>query len=197
MTSTSSTVSRFRLLIVGDGSAGKTTLTRRLLKPDVDPGETRVTHGIETGTFTVADGPEGEAMTATVTDFGGQAQYRRTHPVLFTNEAVYLVVWSPRADKASALASVRRYVQQVSTRAPGAPIVLVETHAAEGLEPLLSASTWATLCIEYASIVGSGAIHVDGRTGLGVAELQATVKAAAQTLAHVPERNVPSRYAPL
>ena len=194
LSSGSSTVSRFRLLIVGDGGAGKTTLARRLQQPDTDPGVTPVTHGIETGTFTILDGPDGKPMKATVTDFGGQQQYRRTHPVLFTDKAVYLVVWSPRADQTTTLASVRRYVRQVSTRAPGAPIVLVETHAGEGMASLVSASAWATLHGEHACVMGSGVVRVDGRTGVGVAELTAVVKSAALTLAHVPEREVPARY---
>ena len=188
-----STVSRFRLLLVGDGGVGKTTLSRRLQHPNEDPGVTPVTHGIETGTFTIADGPGGVDMTGTVTDFGGQAQYRRTHPVLFSSQAVFAVVWSPRSDKTSTIARVEQYVRRVSARAPGAPVVLVETHAESSLASVLDEASVVRLRKTYPCVFGGRAVRVDGRSGKGITELKETLKAAASTLAHVPERDVPLR----
>ena len=55
-----------------------------------------------------------------------QDVYHRTHPILFSNRAVYAVVYAPRADTA---ASLDGYLQTIHAHAPDAPVIIVRTHA--------------------------------------------------------------------
>ena len=66
-----------------------------------------------------------------------QAVYQSTHPILFIEHAVYMVVWSPRSDHSATMKHIERLLHSVHLRAPEAPVVLVQTHADTSLAAVL------------------------------------------------------------
>jgi hypothetical protein len=65
-----------------------------------------------------------------------QEVYQRTHPVLFSDRAVYVVVYSLRAG--ASVSDLTRHLMNVAVRCKDAPILVVGTHsdAAGGGSPL-------------------------------------------------------------
>jgi hypothetical protein len=56
-----------------------------------------------------------------------QDVYQQTHPVLFSDRALYVVVYSLRAQ--SLQHDVPRHIQNIAVRCPVTPILVVGTHA--------------------------------------------------------------------
>ncbi|KAL3313543.1 hypothetical protein Ciccas_007851 [Cichlidogyrus casuarinus] len=89
---------RTKLMIVGLGGAGKTSLMRALISEDgrtpyVD-GEV-VTDGIDIHTWLVRKGGQQPDVTYLVWDFAGQVVYYNTHQFFLTNRAL-TYTWSPK-----------------------------------------------------------------------------------------------------
>ncbi len=90
-----------KMLILGEGSAGKTSLLRRLYKPDLAlPTEHETTRGIDVirQTFKLKDGRK---FRLNVWDFGGQEIYHATHQFFLTRRSLYLLVDDTRKDHRS------------------------------------------------------------------------------------------------
>ena len=62
---------------------------------------------------------------------GGQDVYHRTHGIVYNSNAVYCVVWKPRSS--TSVSRLRGFLRTIKLRAPGSPVVLVETCADMGL----------------------------------------------------------------
>ncbi|MGE5340440.1 MAG: leucine-rich repeat domain-containing protein [Candidatus Omnitrophota bacterium] len=95
-----------KLLIVGSGEVGKTTLMRKLLdnKFIVKPGEEETTHGIHIKPWTISCSLENDSqpcrdVNLSIWDFGGQAIYHATHQFFLTKRSLYLFVWEPRKEE--------------------------------------------------------------------------------------------------
>ena len=73
-----------------------------------------------------------------------QDVYQQTHPIFFTDRAIYVIVYSLRLEISTA--DLTRQLMNVTTRCPDARIVVVATHADEAGEiRLMTASfvnTW-------------------------------------------------------
>ena len=92
------TIYEAKLLIVGEGGAGKTSLCRRLLDPTKPlPGEDGSTKGIEIHRF---DFPmeNGKKFRINVWDFGGQEIYHATHQFFLTKRSLYILLDDTRKD---------------------------------------------------------------------------------------------------
>lgn len=85
-----------KLIVLGNGRVGKTSLVRRLLHHTFDPAEPS-THGIRTEawTFTLDDAP----VRLNLWDFGGQDIYFGTHGLFVRSRAVFLVVWDHATER--------------------------------------------------------------------------------------------------
>ncbi|MCP5092874.1 MAG: hypothetical protein GY949_18325, partial [Gammaproteobacteria bacterium] len=81
-----------KVLLVGEGRAGKTSLLRRLYQPEQPlPHEDETTKGIDIHPhdFPLADG---RSFRLNVWDFGGQEIYHATHQFFFTKRSLYLLL---------------------------------------------------------------------------------------------------------
>ncbi len=90
-----------KMLILGEGGAGKTSLLRRLYHPDQPlPTESETTRGIaiEPQEFKMKDG---RPFRLNVWDFGGQEIYHATHQFFLTHRSLYLLVDDTRKDHKS------------------------------------------------------------------------------------------------
>ncbi len=97
-----------KLLIVGHGEVGKTTLMKKLIDPNhiVEPGQEPTTHGIHIEPWQITvpfPNPSNQTQTETVKlhfwDFGGQAIYHSTHQFFLTKRSLYLFVWEVRKEE--------------------------------------------------------------------------------------------------
>jgi GTPase SAR1 family protein len=92
-------VRRCKLLILGNGEAGKTCLSLALV-PGKDPMEARTlgsTHGVQfwNWDFKAKLGGTMEPIDLQLWDFGGQEIYHNTHRLFMSKGAVFVVVWKP------------------------------------------------------------------------------------------------------
>jgi internalin A len=90
-----------KMLILGEGSAGKTSLLRRLYQPDQPlPTEQETTKGISIyrHEFPLKSG---RRFRLNVWDFGGQEIYHATHQFFLTRRSLYLLVDDTRKDHKS------------------------------------------------------------------------------------------------
>jgi len=83
-----------KLILVGNSTAGKTSLSRFLRERNYQSGEP-TTHGICNDRWA----PEGREMQVNLWDFGGQEYYHATHRLFLSRNAVYTLVWDATTDK--------------------------------------------------------------------------------------------------
>jgi internalin A len=85
-----------KVIFLGEASAGKTSLVKRLLGEDFDSKESQ-THGIRIrkAPFAMDDG---DSVTAHVWDFGGQEVMHATHQFFLSQRSVYVLLLNSRND---------------------------------------------------------------------------------------------------
>lgn len=87
---------QLKLLVVGSGGSGKTSLVKRLLAEPFNPTEDQ-THGINIRELDLAQ-ENGDEVTARIWDFGGQDIMHSTHQFFFSKRSVYVVVLDGRKE---------------------------------------------------------------------------------------------------
>ncbi len=103
-----------KLLLVGEGGAGKTSLLRRLYQPEQAlPAENETTKGIAIyrHEFNVIDNryPNGRTFRLNVWDFGGQEIYHATHQFFLTQRSLYILLDDTRKDDKTVHDDVFKY----------------------------------------------------------------------------------------
>ncbi|MFN0213151.1 MAG: leucine-rich repeat domain-containing protein [Saprospiraceae bacterium] len=98
-----------KIILVGNSTAGKTSLSRVLRGQPLPSLETS-THGIQIHQWKirssdfldvklVPDTPE--QITVNIWDFGGQEYYHGTHQLFLDNNAIYILVWEPSTNQSA------------------------------------------------------------------------------------------------
>lgn len=93
-----------KLLIVGNGEVGKTSLMKKLKEPNfqIEIGKEETTHGINIVPWELDCSFEGstyENVNINFWDFGGQDIYHSTHQFFLTKRSLYLFVWEVRKEE--------------------------------------------------------------------------------------------------
>ena len=116
-----------KLLLLGQGGAGKTTLCRKLLDPKCPlPGEHESTKGIDVHTlhFKMKNGKQ---FRMNIWDFGGQEIYHSTHQFFLNKRSLYILLDDTRKDDRSAHDTDFRYWFQVCELLGGdSPLLIVQ-----------------------------------------------------------------------
>ena len=110
-----------KVLIVGEGGAGKTSLERRLYQPDLDlPPPEATTRGIDIfrHAFTHSSG---RPFRINVWDFGGQEIYASTHRFFLTRRSLYVLVDSTRQDARTAT-DFQYWLDVIDVLSDGSPV---------------------------------------------------------------------------
>jgi internalin A len=165
-----------KILLVGEGNVGKTSLVAAL-KGDPFVEGRPTTHGIEISPL-VLQHPDLKrlAMTLRAWDFGGQEVYRVTHQFFFSSRALYLVVWNAREGQEQN--DVEDWLSRIRLRAGrGARAIVVATHCAERLPEL----DYPELEQAFPEML-AGSFDVDNRTGAGIPMLRAAISQQAPEL---------------
>jgi GTPase SAR1 family protein len=184
--SSSSEICRMRVMIVGPGDAGKTTLVHRLLTDEFSARQFSMTDGVSMKEWQPS--PE---MKISLWDFGGQQVYLNTHAMLFSDKTLYLLLWNPRAGTDPRV--LEEYLLNVRSRSKTCPIMLVTTHGSEVDKQ--EAERWLAQLSKHNYVSHH---NIDSCTGLGIAELkQSIVKFVSEDCAEHSRVLVPGWYAAL
>ncbi len=89
-------VNEIKVLLVGDGGSGKTSLVNRLLKDDFNPNEDQ-TDGIAISQWPLQ--VEDISIIANLWDFGGQEIMHATHQFFLSRRSLYVLVLDGRKDE--------------------------------------------------------------------------------------------------
>ncbi|HEX7772308.1 MAG TPA: COR domain-containing protein, partial [Pyrinomonadaceae bacterium] len=109
-----------KLLVVGRGKAGKTTLIKQLAGEKVNKDESE-THSIAIREL-MLDCPRGPVRTR-AWDFGGQEILHSTHQFFLTERSLYLLVLEPRTG--SAQRDAEYWLKLIETQGGGSPVIVV------------------------------------------------------------------------
>jgi len=160
-----------KLLIVGEGGTGKTSLLRALRGDTFEP-HLSMTHGIEIGSLKLPY-PHHDLL-LNVWDFGGQHIYHATHQFFLTKRSLYIIVWNARLGAGQG--KLDYWLDTIKTLAPKAPVLLVATHIDEHAPDL----NYQLYKDAYPQLVGSLAVSNLNRTG--IAELKKVLSEQAACL---------------
>ena len=90
-----SPVDELKVFVLGNGSAGKTQIVRRLRGEEFDPSVPS-THGVSVTRFELLPAVRDQApLNAVAWDFGGQDIYLGTHRLFLDERAIFVLVWTP------------------------------------------------------------------------------------------------------
>ncbi|XP_069115691.1 leucine-rich repeat serine/threonine-protein kinase 2-like isoform X2 [Argopecten irradians] len=125
---------RMKLMVVGYGGRGKSTLLRALMKQYRSPHHDTPTVGVIVQDWKFERQKSFDDFHGNVTytintwDFAGQEDFYSTHQCYLTDRAVYLVVMSLKKG-IEELNLLRSWLANIHARAPGCPVIVVGTHA--------------------------------------------------------------------
>jgi len=106
-----------KVLLVGDGAAGKTSLVKQLRGVPFDKNESQ-THGINIASWTT--GPDDFKINVRLWDFGGQEIMHATHQFFLSKRSLYILVLNSRKDE-----KTEYWLNHVQTFGGASPVIVV------------------------------------------------------------------------
>lgn len=118
-----------KLLLVGEGGVGKTSLLKSLREEEFVEG-LETTHGIGVDKLELEHPSEKHvAMELNTWDFGGQQIYHATHQFFLTNRSLFVLVWDARHGWEAG--KLYNWLDRIQARAPDSPVMIVAAHSDE------------------------------------------------------------------
>jgi small GTP-binding protein len=163
-----------KLLVVGEGGVGKTSLLKALRGEEFNTQES-TTHGIEIRWLDLTHPSKaGTTMHLKTWDFAGQEINHATHQFFLTNRSLFLLAWNARLGFEQG--KLYYWLDTIKALAPESPILLVATHIDERDADL----PLAELRRKYPQIVEH--CKISSKISLGVEELRQAIAEAAAKL---------------
>ncbi|MCX6580085.1 MAG: GTP-binding protein [Candidatus Aminicenantes bacterium] len=174
-----------KLLIVGNGEVGKTTLMKKLKDNNfkVEIGKEELTHGINIVPWEIqcrfeADKPENVKIS--FWDFGGQEIYHATHQFFLTKRSLYLFVWEPRKDEEAQ--GFDYWFDIIRLLSDNSPVIVVMNKSDVRLKRLDEADIEA----KYKNIISFQ--QVSCVSGKGIPELTEQIRKTLSAMNHLHDR---------
>ncbi|MAT98393.1 MAG: hypothetical protein CL608_14715 [Anaerolineaceae bacterium] len=168
-----------KLILVGQGGVGKTSLVKRLLGQGFDETENQ-TEGIniESWSLDVNRPRQGVVPIAlNIWDFGGQEIMHATHQFFLTKRSLYLLVLDARQGEDEG--RVEYWLALINSFAPDAPVLIVINKSDQHQLDINRRG----LQEKYPAI--KGFIRTSARSGQGIDQLETEIAALLATMEHV------------
>ncbi|MCC3834817.1 COR domain-containing protein [Vibrio parahaemolyticus] len=124
MTGETTTLNEAKVVFVGDGAAGKTSLMKRLVSNDFNEKESQ-TDGIEIMNYRVS--LENECcINAAIWDFGGQQILQATHQLFLSKRSIYVLVVEDRKNDLHKDQDIEQWLTQINSLGGRPPIIVVK-----------------------------------------------------------------------
>ena len=151
-----------KLLVVGEGGVGKTSLIKALLGREHNPVEP-TTHAIQlSDVFLKHPEHDDVEMRLSTWDFGGQEIYHATHQFFLSDRSLFLLLWNSRLGWEQG--KLEYWLDIIKSRAPESPVLLVATHADASQRPI--DLPLDDIKREYPQVIGNLIIDNETRTGM-------------------------------
>jgi len=173
-------LSEIKILVVGQGSVGKTSLVRRIIRNDFELYEPK-TEGIcidhwQVDSQSTIENQESE-ITINIWDFGGQEIMHATHQFFLTKRSLYLFVLDSRLTQEEN--RVEYWLKIIQSYGGESPVLIVGNKIDQ--HPLDIDRTG--LQKKYPNIVGI--LETSAATGAGIDELKTAIAEQVNNLPHV------------
>ena len=166
-----------KMILVGRGEVGKTSLVQRLRENRFDATQSK-TEGIRIEPWEIATAPRGRVLLH-VWDFGGQEIMHATHRLFLTRRSLYLVVLNARHGGEDADAEY--WLKTINALAPDSPVLVIlnkyRSHPAS--------LNRTGLCAKYPNVCGFVETDCADPDPLGIDKLKEAIKHAVN--AHLPD----------
>ncbi len=174
-----------KVLIVGQGAVGKTSLIKRLLEDKFDPHETK-TDGIAINHWhlTVDDTP----IRLNLWDFGGQEIMHATHQFFLTKRSLYVLVLDSRVDEQEN--RLEYWLKIIQSFGGDSPVIVVCNKSDQHDLDL----DWKGLQHKY-PIIKAFAKNVSCKTGEGIPQLKTLIEREVAQLEHIHDELILSWFA--
>lgn len=172
-----------KLLIVGEGGVGKTTLLKRIIHNDID-NKQNTTEGIEIEKW-IVDINEIKDFKINFWDFGGQEIYHATHQFFLTKRSLYLFVWEARKD--DNLICFDYWLNIIKLLSNSSPVIIVLNKCDERIK-LIDENSIKT---KFNNVIAF--TKVSAITGEGIPELIKLIKKEIIQLEHIGD-NLPTTW---
>jgi internalin A len=172
-----------KLLLVGRGDVGKTTLVKKLKDNDfiVAPGQETTTHGINIVPWeldcTFANG-DTHPVKINSWDFGGQDIMYTTHQFFLTKRSLYLFAWEARQE-GQETAGFDYWLNIINLLSTGSPVIVVMNKSDSRIQPIDEASFQE----KFPNI--QAFCQVSCLTGDGIPELTAQIRTCLAHMQHL------------
>jgi len=171
-----------KLLLVGGGEVGKTTLMKKLKDPSftVIPGREETTHGINIIPWQVPcrfSKQKNDTVNTSFWDFGGQDIYHATHQFFLTKRSLYILVWEARKEEDTR--SFDYWLNVVKLLGSGSPVIVVMNKA----DIRTKSIDEATLKKKFPSIVDF--LQVSCLENKGLSELTELIRHTLESMPHL------------
>jgi small GTP-binding protein len=166
-----------KLIFVGRGEVGKTSLVRRLVEKRFNEGEAK-TQGIRITNWRLRSG--GATVRLNIWDFGGQEIMHSTHQFFLTRQSLYILVLNGREGGEDVDAEY--WLKHIETFGAESPVIVVQNKIAQHPFDL----NYRGLRARYPQI--KDFVKTDCREGIGLDALRSLIKL---TVAGMPEIRMP------
>lgn len=124
-----STLNEAKIIFVGDGAVGKTSLMKRLVDNSFSSCEEQ-TDGIEISCLNIK-APNGDIIKASIWDFGGQQILQATHQLFLSKRSIYVLVVEDRKNDQHKDQDIDKWLTQINSLGGKPPILVVKNKTDE------------------------------------------------------------------
>ena len=169
-------LSEGRIIVIGDGSAGKSSLIERVLYDSFDPNKTQ-TNGIKIDHLHLIH-TDKRKLVFHIWDFGGQEIQHAVHKFFFTEGCLYLLVLDNRKEE-----EPEYWLQQIESLGGRAPVMVIFNKQDDNVTEITDRKF---LKEKYPNIVGF--YSTSCKTGFGIQDFKAALEKQVVKLRTVEEQ---------